>query len=237
MEIEHIDEHSIRVLICMEDLEKRGINLLEMMESQVKTESFFYSIIEEFNIQDKFEDMSQVSFQLMPSAQFHNSIELVISCGDSPVFQDPLSFMDQLKNPIFSNGEPALLDPSKSNLEKKRKKKKNSLFSEEELLKEKLYKQANFVLEFMDFEAIIELVQTVNLESVLTTSLFDMNQKFYLHVFFDLNLTSKQRMENIKSVLREFGKESKATIEELQEHGRQLSTTDNALQELRQHFC
>lgn len=234
MEIEHIDEHSIRVLIFMEDLEKRGIDLLEMMASQVKTERFFYSIIEEFNIQDKFEDMSQVSFQLMPSAQFHNSIELVISCGNSPVFQDPLNFIDQLKNPTFPNGESAPLVPSKSSLGKK---KKNSLFSEEELLKERLYKQANFVLVFTDFEVVIELAQAMNLEGSFTTNLFEMNQKFYLHVFFDLNLIPKQRVDNSKSMLREFGKESKATIEELQEHGRQLSTTDNALQELKQHFC
>ena len=46
MEMERINEDTIKVLIMPEDLEERGINFLELISNHARIEQFFYSILE-----------------------------------------------------------------------------------------------------------------------------------------------------------------------------------------------
>ena len=43
MEMERINEDTIKVLIMPEDLEERGINFLELISNHARIEQFFYS--------------------------------------------------------------------------------------------------------------------------------------------------------------------------------------------------
>lgn len=50
MEMEHINENTIRVLIGHEDLEERGVSFLDLLGNHKEIENFFYSILEEVDI-------------------------------------------------------------------------------------------------------------------------------------------------------------------------------------------
>jgi negative regulator of genetic competence, sporulation and motility len=80
------------------------------------------------------------------------------------------------------------------------------------------------------------MVQAVKLRKVFT-DLFEMNQRYFFHVHFilDLDKFKHNELKNEKAKLLEFGKSSDLTFEILQEHAKQI-IEKNALQILRSNF-
>ena len=68
--------YTIRVIIKNEDLEARGITLLDLMGNKKDIERFFYSILEEVDEKAEFQDSDSVTFQVLPN---RNGLELLIS--------------------------------------------------------------------------------------------------------------------------------------------------------------
>jgi len=231
MEMEHIDDHSIRILIRDEDLKQRGINLIQMISNQKEAEKFLFSVIEEFKLYDKFKETDQVAFHLIPSIKFQNAVELIVSCGEVKRTKAPLKFFEQLKNSpnrIIDNKCPLSLD---SNLSEKTQ---PSPLSEEEIARENYIKHSHFVLELTDFEAVIKMAQMIELCEI-PTDLFKMKQKYFFHVHFTMNKFEAKEIEDEKSKMLEFGKKSRLSLETLQEHAKPL-IEQNALQILQSHF-
>ncbi len=63
MEMEHINENTIRVLIGHEDLEERGVSFLDLLGNHKEIENFFYSILEEVDIEEEFRGSEAVTFK------------------------------------------------------------------------------------------------------------------------------------------------------------------------------
>lgn len=76
MEMERINENTIRVLIGNDDLDKRGITVLDLLGNHKQIESFFYSILEEVDKDHQFQNNDAVTFQVLPN---QNGLELFIS--------------------------------------------------------------------------------------------------------------------------------------------------------------
>ena len=76
MEMEHINENTIRVLIKSEDLAARGITFLDLLGNHNEIENFFYSILEEVDIDEEFKGSEAVTFQVLPKG---DGLELFIS--------------------------------------------------------------------------------------------------------------------------------------------------------------
>ena len=76
MEMERINENTIRVLIGTDDLDKRGITVLDLLGNHKQIESFFYSILEEVDKDHQFQNNDAVTFQVLPN---QNGLELFIS--------------------------------------------------------------------------------------------------------------------------------------------------------------
>lgn len=76
MEMEHINDDLIKVLIDTEDLEERGIDFLDLIGDQSRIEKFFYSILEEVDVDRHFHDTEAVTFQVIPNSE---GLELYIS--------------------------------------------------------------------------------------------------------------------------------------------------------------
>lgn len=62
MEMEHINENTIRVLIESTDLEERGITFLDLLGNHKQIEDFFYSILEEVDVDEKFHESDAITF-------------------------------------------------------------------------------------------------------------------------------------------------------------------------------
>ncbi len=86
MEMERINENTIRVLIGNDDLDKRGITVLDLLGNHKQIESFFYSILEEVDKDHQFQNNDAVTFQVLPNQMDWNyssvkmSICLTMTC-------------------------------------------------------------------------------------------------------------------------------------------------------------
>lgn len=85
MEMERINENTIRVLIDNDDLSARGITILDLLGNHQQIEDFFYSILREVDTDHQFQNNDAVTFQVMPT---NNGLELFISKNDSNVAED-----------------------------------------------------------------------------------------------------------------------------------------------------
>lgn len=86
MEMERINENTIRVMVSNEDLDARGITILDLLGDHQQIEDFFYSILREVDTDHQFADNDSVTFQVMPTG---NGLELFISKNNPNGKMDP----------------------------------------------------------------------------------------------------------------------------------------------------
>lgn len=77
MEMEKVNDNTIRVILTNDDLDKRGVTVLALMGNHAEIEKFFYSILDEVDTDNQFSDTDAVTFQMIPGKA--GGIELLIS--------------------------------------------------------------------------------------------------------------------------------------------------------------
>lgn len=213
MEMEHINENTIRVLIKSEDLAARGITFLDLLGNHNEIENFFYSILEEVDIDEEFKGSEAVTFQVLPKG---DGLELFISKNLPPEGMENFDDMsdgsteditDTLKKHVASQLQETESQPELGN---------------------------RFIFELNSFEAMVQLASEVYLDSV-TTNLYQMNDRYYLEVQFMDNDTTDIEVENALAYLMEFANRTQVTSEVLAEYGKIIMEHD-ALELTRYYF-
>lgn len=213
MEMEHINENTIRVLIKSEDLAARGITFLDLLGNHNEIENFFYSILEEVDIDEEFKGSEAVTFQVLPKG---DGLELFISKNLPPEGMENFDDMsdgsteditDMLKKHVASQLQETESQPELGN---------------------------RFIFELNSFEAMVQLASEVYLDSV-TTNLYQMNDRYYLEVQFMDNDTTDIEVENALAYLMEFANRTQVTSEVLTEYGKIIMEHD-ALELTRYYF-
>ncbi|MBA0948983.1 adaptor protein MecA [Enterococcus gallinarum] len=213
MEMEHINENTIRVLIKSEDLAARGITFLDLLGNHNEIENFFYSILEEVDIDEEFKGSEVVTFQVLPKG---DGLELFISKNLPPEGMENFDDMsdgsteditDMLKKHVASQLQETESQPELGN---------------------------RFIFELNSFEAMVQLASEVYLDSV-TTNLYQMNDRYYLEVQFMDNDTTDIEVENALAYLMEFANRTQVTSEVLAEYGKIIMEHD-ALELTRYYF-
>lgn len=215
MEMEHINDNTIRVLIGNEDLADRGITFLDLLGNQKEVENFFYSILEEVDIEDEFQGSEAVTFQVLPKS---DGLELFISKNAS---------LDELSN---FEGFNDLNSEEVSNMI--RKQIEEDFVEDSKELDDDTIK--TYVFELSDFEAMVQLSNEVYLQSVMT-NLYTFKNNYYLQVIFLLDEKGKNEIENEISQLLEYANLSSVTSETLIEYGTCIMER-NALDLTRYYF-
>lgn len=243
MEMEHINENTIRVLIQGEDLVARGITFIDLLGNHQEIESFFYSILEEVDVEEQFIGSEAVTFQVLPKG---DGLELIISKNLSPDEMTPYEiFTDQFTDDellsIFTEAEEAqhqeeaveellsALNTKQDNDKEvsKRKAKKKKI---EEKIPEVVRK---YVFALMNFEAAIYIAASVTLEDA-QTSLYMLKDHYYLSVRFTDDL-SETLIKNSIAHISEFARLAEITEEVLSEHGQAIMSED-ALGTINKYF-
>ncbi|MEB6063137.1 adaptor protein MecA [Enterococcus gallinarum] len=213
MEMEHINENTIRVLIKSEDLAARGITFLDLLGNHNEIENFFYSILEEVDIDEEFKGSEAVTFQVLPKG---DGLELFISKNLPPEGMENFDDMsdgsteditDMLKKHVASQLQETESQPELGN---------------------------RFIFELNSFEAMVQLASEVYLDSV-TTNLYQMNDRYYLEVQFMDNDTTDIEVEKALAYLMEFANRTQVTSEVLAEYGKIIMEHD-ALELTRYYF-
>ena len=224
MEIEHINEDTIRVRIENSDLEARGYTFLDLLGNQKHIETFFYSILEEVDIDEEFQESDAVTFQIMPN---QNGLELFIS-KNADMHDNLFAHMDiEDLDEDDQESEKAFQPFEKhKNFGKPDKEKSESPKIEPDNQK--------IVVEFSTFEQIIELARIFQIEAGFT-NLYQYTDKYFLEMSFLNDEFSLRTPQEEKAIVLEFGLESKISADVLIEHG-QVIIEDVALETIRHYF-
>ncbi|MBR2277491.1 MAG: adaptor protein MecA [Leuconostoc sp.] len=228
MEMERINDNTIRVMIENTDLKERGISVMELLGDHDKIESFFYNILSEVDVDHDFSDDDQVSFQILPN---RNGLELFISRldNDNQVGDVINNLMSYTKNKLETIDD--LTDERRTDLQQN----DNSLITSNSAKSQKVATNSDvmtnseLILKITNFEAIIAISKIDQMKNVLS-DLYRYNGVFYLVLTFSTDKMASEKIADEKSFAIEFASESNIKKDVLHEHGEIVMRVDALVQ-------
>lgn len=237
MEMEKINDNTMRVTLGKEDLDERGISLIDLMGNQHDVEDFFYSILDEVDTDHEFQDNGAVTFQLVPSG---DGVELFITKVDPEAAQHMNlprdAELDENNSVMLSNLTPDELDDigldkdvtkilkdrmkkvihgKREQTSKTAKEKEDSSSLDPKSDDKKMFR----VIEFDDLQSFIDLAKTTTFKVPFISDLFTLQNKYYLVVKFTDQGITPGTVSDIYSIMLEYGKNPKMSPAYLEEHG------------------
>ncbi|GAK00964.1 adaptor protein MecA [Geomicrobium sp. JCM 19055] len=218
MEIERINDTTIKFYITYADIEDRGFDSEEIWYNRERGEEFFFEMINEAHDHENFEIEGPLWIQVQA---FDKGLEIVVTRGqmndgnvklEIPVSKDRDDDMDE-----------SIVDMLDEQL-RSRKKEREAATVEDPL---------SIVIAFADFEDLIRLSQSVTLNQV-KNEVYSMENTYYLHIEFD-DFYDEDEQDNILSRVLEFGNESDVSIYRIKEYGNTI-VSENGLHVISTHF-
>lgn len=219
--MEHINENTIRVLIENADLEERGITFLDLLGNHKQIESFFYSILEEVDVDEQFHESDAITFQVLPNG---NGLELFISKGGGLNEQFDLSELPENSTPEdFTEFVKKQILNSSNELDEI-----DSYLQAPELL------TSEVILKLNQFEDMISLANMMYLDNAVS-NLYSYQGSYFLQLVFFVEEMTETSVEDEIAIALEFTEETQITADVLGEYGK-LIMEKSALELTRHYF-
>ena len=219
MEMERINENTIRVLIGNDDLDKRGITVLDLLGNHKQIESFFYSILEEVDKDHQFQNNDAVTFQVLPN---QNGLELFISKD-----------VDMSDNDMFDAGDSDSDHPEKRDRVSKYIAEHADNNKPQPVSDKFGHQKRTVILEFDQLDDFVSLAKALRLENG-TSDLYLYEGKYYLKLELFSNDPVDMVVSDEVAIANEYGKKTAVTEEVLNEYGQQLM--ENSALELSRYY-
>lgn len=222
MEMERINDHTIRVMMENEDLQDRGTSVRDLLNDRDKIESFFYSILSEVDTNHDFVDDDKVSFQILPN---QDGLELFISRLDG---QNQIS--DVLESIAKSNQDQDSIEIDEVSDQRRatlqaRDSSEGMRYSEDRPVK---------VYSFANVDELINLSHSVANVTV-SNGLYRYQGQVYLIVDYTSLDLSDSYFIMLMALIEEFATTAEVSDDVLIEHG-EVIYEDNALSRLAKIF-
>ncbi|MGA3393390.1 adaptor protein MecA [Lactiplantibacillus pentosus] len=242
MEMERINEDTIRVVIGNDDLNERGIRVLDLLGNHKQIESFFYSILEEVDVDHQFQDNDAVTFQVLPN---RNGLELFIS-KNSDNLQDTIAKATQSPN---QSDDGDSQDDVSDYLKRKLMQTDTNRVEDGQGVSHNPTKDTNdldpyiddpdtptkeYVLKFDQFEDLVSLAQLFRPEG-LASNLFKYRDQYYLELVFFVDQSSTATIKDDVAVALEYAYLANISADVLLEHGEKIMS-NAALETIRHYF-
>jgi adapter protein MecA 1/2 len=221
MEIERINENTVKFYISYGDIEERGFDREEIWYNRERSEELFWEMMDEVHDDEDFVVEGPLWIQVQA---LDKGLEVLVTKAqiskDGQKFELPIP-NDKLKDLPVDEKIEELLDQHF-----------NPNYSEDEdLLDEEILE---FILSFRDFEDVISLSKRPGLDNIVT-KLYHFEGKYYLYTEFPEDSFEEDEIDDLLSILLEYGNETQLTIHRLQEYGKEI-ISENVFSELRKHF-
>lgn len=231
MEMERINENTIRVLIGNDDLTQRGITVLDLLGNHQQIESFFYSILEEVDTEHQFQDNDSVTFQVLPN---RNGLELFISKNgiDEEVIADQTDDAQELQTDDISDFLKRQLEQTDGKHADQRK----SAIGNDELdsaVNDQELEKSVTVIKLADFENMVQIARILHLENAIS-NLYTYRDSYYLEIIFFVDQTTPETIKDELAIAYEYGDKAAVTSDVLNEHGKKVM--DNSALELTRFY-
>ncbi|WP_027725468.1 adaptor protein MecA [Tuberibacillus calidus] len=215
MDIERVNEHTLKFFISYVDMEERGFDREEIWYNRERGEELFWDMMDEAHHLESFPIEGPLWIQVQA---LEKGLEITVTKAqiskDGTKLELPITKDKHIDISLMPETE-TLVGPTDDDDE-----------DEEE-------GELSFLLKFSDFEDLIDLSFRME-DAILKTELYHYNDHYYLYVVFDKDATDYE-CENDISQMLEFGSESGLTEHVLQEYGK-LILSGNVFQEIRKYF-
>lgn len=222
MEMERINENTIRVLISNDDLDARGITILDLLGDHQQIEDFFYSILREVDTDHQFADNDAVTFQVMPTG---NGLELFISKNSS----------DEKLN---SENNEQIAQYIKNNIMQARAKQQEDRRTTVNQHGDSQPQATSFshwqVVQFPSFEELVDYARIQD-DDDLVSELYKYQQSYYLVLHDTEEPDSENAIKNHLALAYEYGNPTATSADYLAEHGKKIMS-QSALTTVRHYF-
>ena len=215
MEIERINENTVKFYLSYGDIEARGFSKEDVWYNRDKSEELFWDMMDELGDDTEFEVEGPLWIQVNA---MNEGIEVIVTRAHLPKSEETSQFPfgiedpEELFDPIFD----AINDTEED--------------SEEELqIKDKLFV-------FDEFDEVIPLAsKMISLEDQFDSQLYAFEDRYYLNLRFDFSLVEKKRAKDIASMVTEYGTASKMSIHRIHEYGTVVMESD-VFEQITKHF-
>lgn len=222
MEIERINENTVKFYISYVDIEERGFDREEIWYNRERSEELFWEMMDEVHQEEEFAVEGPLWIQVQA---LEKGLEILVTKAqltkDGQKYELPIP-TDKFKDLPLDEKAEGLLDqqfiPGQE--------------SEDEILPDD--ETLEFLLSFNDFEDVIMLSKRVHLDE-LSTKLYFFEGKYYLYTEFSDEDIDEEDIDDILSIFLEYGNETPITIYRLEEYGKEIMT-ENVFAEIRKHF-
>ncbi|WP_238476789.1 adaptor protein MecA [Fructobacillus parabroussonetiae] len=231
MEMERINDNTIRVMVENDDLKDRGTSVRDLLSDRNKIENFFYNILSELDTDDDFVDNEKVSFQVLPN---QNGLELFISrLDDEEALGSFLSNItkEQSDQPgTVSDGLAAIDDLSLEKKQALQESDSSNVRSEQNPAAGRID-----VIVLDNFESLLSLTAVLQ-QFEGRSSIYRYEGKYYLSVDSRYLDQTASELNAFFATLVEYGRFSKRSDSFLAEHGEVLFS-GQAIQSMNRIFA
>lgn len=230
MEMEHINENTIRVLIGNDDLNARGIRVLDLLGNHKEIENFFYSVLEEVDTDHQFIDNDAVTFQVMPT---RTGLELFISKADKnnreqSTAENNDAISEYIKHELAGHDHDSVESVNRASYEANN----NDDYDDED---QSDNGSRTVVVMFKRFEDLIQLAQELVDDDNVASDLYMMKHHYYLALtFFDDGNVTPGTIDDQLAIVGEYADQTDVTKDVLDEHGKLLM--DHSALELTRYY-
>lgn len=211
MEIERVNENTVKLYLSYVDIEERGYTKEDLWTDREKGEQLFWEIMEEVDEEYDFQPEGPLWIQVATKMA---GIEVTITkATQDDEAEDQFPFNLEAPPEIFDAESDEAFEHIEDLLRNSLEEKQQDNETNDTLL-----------FAFDDFEQLIQSASRL-VQYKVYTKLYIYEDVYYLYVQFDQE-QSKELRQNMHSVLAEFGKKTEETIHRLDEYGKVIIEED-----------
>ena|SRR5690625_9734 len=222
MEIERINENTIKFYISYIDIENRGFEKEEIWYNRERSEQLFWQMMDEVNYKEDFSVEGPLWIQVQA---LEKGLEIIVTKAQLSKGESPLDAIDNIEETV---------DISMNN-------KAKSVFGEQDEDSVDVEFPADdsnlwMTATFADFEDVIQLSHYFqgDFDGELITSLYHYDGKYYIYV--EITPTLFDHQDDILSQILEYSEESDITYHILDEYGK-VVVREHVFTEMKKHFA
>ncbi len=223
MDIERINENTVKFYISYGDIEERGFDREEIWYNRERSEELFWEMMDEVHQEEEFAVEGPLWIQVQA---LEKGLEILVT--KAQLTKDGQKFELPIPPEKFSDlpGDGNIVDLLDQHA---------SFQNDEDYLLSGDDESLDFLLVFQDFEDLIMLSKQPGLEN-LDAKLYHFEGRYYLYVEFPEDSIEEEEIDDILSILSEYGYETPVTIHRLQEYGKEI-LSENVFTEISKYFA
>src|SRR5690625_3231365 len=210
MEIERINENTVKFYISYIDIEDRGFKREDIWYNRERSEQLFWQMMEELNYKEDFAVEGPLWIQVQA---LEKGLEVIVTRAQVSKNGETLDLFTGSDSPNMADHERI-----ENLLENKGEDERDE--NTEEFI-DVLDENFSIIVRFIEFEDVIQLSHSLNeVADDITDTLFHYKDKYYLYMEFSQDIFDDDDQEDIISLVFEYAHDCETTLSVLEEYGK-----------------